>query len=157
MKLMRAILGDRLFVYLMKQTFYGHFVAGEDRIRIVPTLTRCLYSYQFLYVSRLWLRPFVMRKRMHSGKTFHLHDDPNALDARLLLANWLVHLFVILSSHHTCPALSLPRASEERLLWREAHVCFPSQNSLFSVTILCLYVCLVHVLFTISAVLMFGP
>ncbi|XP_041760774.1 proline dehydrogenase 1, mitochondrial isoform X2 [Anopheles merus] len=40
MKLMRAILGDRLFVYLMKQTFYGHFVAGEDRIRIVPTLTR---------------------------------------------------------------------------------------------------------------------
>lgn len=40
MKLMRAILGDRLFVYLMKQTFYGHFVAGEDRIRIVPTLSR---------------------------------------------------------------------------------------------------------------------
>ncbi|XP_050069014.1 proline dehydrogenase 1, mitochondrial isoform X1 [Anopheles maculipalpis] len=40
MKLMRAILGDRLFIYLMKQTFYGHFVAGEDRIRIVPTLER---------------------------------------------------------------------------------------------------------------------
>uniref|UniRef100_A0A2M3Z2S6 Proline dehydrogenase n=1 Tax=Anopheles braziliensis TaxID=58242 RepID=A0A2M3Z2S6_9DIPT len=40
MKLMRAILGDRLFIYLMKQTFYGHFVAGEDRIRIVPTLSR---------------------------------------------------------------------------------------------------------------------
>lgn len=40
MKLMRAILGDGLFVHLMKQTFYGHFVAGEDRIRIVPTLER---------------------------------------------------------------------------------------------------------------------
>ncbi|XP_049533990.1 proline dehydrogenase 1, mitochondrial isoform X4 [Anopheles darlingi] len=40
MKLMRAILGDKLFIYLMKQTFYGHFVAGEDRIRIVPTLSR---------------------------------------------------------------------------------------------------------------------
>lgn len=40
MKLTRAIFGDGLFVYLMKQTFYGHFVAGEDRIRIVPTLSR---------------------------------------------------------------------------------------------------------------------
>lgn len=40
MKLTRAIFGDGLFVYLMKQTFYGHFVAGEDRIRIVPTLER---------------------------------------------------------------------------------------------------------------------
>ncbi|XP_058174165.1 proline dehydrogenase 1, mitochondrial isoform X3 [Anopheles ziemanni] len=40
MKLTRAIFGDGLFVYMMKQTFYGHFVAGEDRIRIVPTLER---------------------------------------------------------------------------------------------------------------------
>ncbi|XP_014271219.1 proline dehydrogenase 1, mitochondrial [Halyomorpha halys] len=40
MKLAKAILGERLFRQLMKATFYGHFVAGEDQSRIVPTLTR---------------------------------------------------------------------------------------------------------------------
>lgn len=40
MKLTKAIMGDKLFVQLMKSTFYGHFVAGEDRFRIVPTLER---------------------------------------------------------------------------------------------------------------------
>lgn len=40
MKLTKAMIGDRLFVQLMKSTFYGHFVAGEDRFRIVPTLER---------------------------------------------------------------------------------------------------------------------
>lgn len=40
MKLTKAIMGDVLFVQLMKSTFYGHFVAGEDRFRIVPTLER---------------------------------------------------------------------------------------------------------------------
>lgn len=40
MKLTKAIMGDNLFVQLMKSTFYGHFVAGEDRFRIVPTLER---------------------------------------------------------------------------------------------------------------------
>lgn len=40
MKLTKALMGDKLFVQLMKSTFYGHFVAGEDRFRIVPTLER---------------------------------------------------------------------------------------------------------------------
>ncbi|XP_065087263.1 proline dehydrogenase 1, mitochondrial isoform X2 [Ochlerotatus camptorhynchus] len=40
MKLTKAIIGDKLFVQLMKSTFYGHFVAGEDRFRIVPALER---------------------------------------------------------------------------------------------------------------------
>lgn len=40
MKLTKAIVGERLFTELMKSTFYGHFVAGEDRFRIVPTLER---------------------------------------------------------------------------------------------------------------------
>lgn len=40
LKFARKVLGDRLFVMLMKSTFYGHFVAGEDRFRIVPTLER---------------------------------------------------------------------------------------------------------------------
>lgn len=40
MKLTKAIIGEGLFTQLMKSTFYGHFVAGEDRFRIVPTLER---------------------------------------------------------------------------------------------------------------------
>ena len=34
------ILGDRLFKLLMKNTFYGHFVAGEDQFKIRPVLER---------------------------------------------------------------------------------------------------------------------
>lgn len=40
MKLTNTILGDKLFTKLMKATFYGHFVAGEDQIKIIPTLER---------------------------------------------------------------------------------------------------------------------
>lgn len=40
MKLGKAILGEKLFGMLMKLSFYGHFVAGEDQQKIVPTLQR---------------------------------------------------------------------------------------------------------------------
>lgn len=40
MKLMNAVLGEKLFNMLMKASFYGHFVAGEDQVKIVPTLER---------------------------------------------------------------------------------------------------------------------
>lgn len=40
MKVMKAVMGEKLFMILMKLTFYGHFVAGEDQIRILPTLER---------------------------------------------------------------------------------------------------------------------
>ena len=40
MKLTKSILGDKLFEMLMKSTFYGHFVGGEDRFKIIPTLER---------------------------------------------------------------------------------------------------------------------
>ncbi|XP_068157303.1 proline dehydrogenase 1, mitochondrial isoform X1 [Drosophila tropicalis] len=40
MKWSKQILGQRLFTALMKATFYGHFVAGEDQIKIIPTLER---------------------------------------------------------------------------------------------------------------------
>lgn len=40
MKFTRAILGERLFITLMKLTFYGHFVAGEDQHTIRPVLER---------------------------------------------------------------------------------------------------------------------
>lgn len=41
MKITKAIMGERLFEWVMKHTFYGHFVAGENRHTIVPTLERC--------------------------------------------------------------------------------------------------------------------
>ncbi|XP_029343235.1 proline dehydrogenase 1, mitochondrial isoform X1 [Acyrthosiphon pisum] len=40
MKLCKAVFGEKLFTVMMKMTFYGHFVAGEDQYRIVPTLKR---------------------------------------------------------------------------------------------------------------------
>lgn len=40
MKVSNTILGDTLFKILMKCTFYGHFVAGEDQVKIIPTLER---------------------------------------------------------------------------------------------------------------------
>ena len=40
MKLANSILGDKLFNLMMKATFYGHFVAGEDQIKIIPCLER---------------------------------------------------------------------------------------------------------------------
>ncbi|BES97184.1 Proline dehydrogenase [Nesidiocoris tenuis] len=40
MKIAKGILGQTLFVQLMKLTFYGHFVAGEDQKRIEPKIRR---------------------------------------------------------------------------------------------------------------------
>lgn len=40
LKLGQKVLGQRLFASLMKASFYGHFVAGEDQIKIQPTLER---------------------------------------------------------------------------------------------------------------------
>ncbi|XP_067638840.1 proline dehydrogenase 1, mitochondrial isoform X1 [Eurosta solidaginis] len=40
MKFFNTVLGDKLFTMLMKATFYGHFVAGEDQVKIIPTLER---------------------------------------------------------------------------------------------------------------------
>jgi len=40
MKIFKTIFGEKLFTLIMKMTFYGHFVAGEDQYRIVPTLER---------------------------------------------------------------------------------------------------------------------
>ncbi|XP_023030410.2 proline dehydrogenase slgA isoform X1 [Leptinotarsa decemlineata] len=40
MKLAKDVLGEKLFILLMKATFYGHFVAGEDQVKIRPTLER---------------------------------------------------------------------------------------------------------------------
>lgn len=40
MKMVKGIMGEKLFTLLMKGTFYGHFVAGEDQHKIVPKLKR---------------------------------------------------------------------------------------------------------------------
>ncbi|XP_076276383.1 proline dehydrogenase slgA isoform X1 [Lasioglossum baleicum] len=40
MKITKSVLGEKLFTMLMKSTFYGHFVAGEDEAQITPVLDR---------------------------------------------------------------------------------------------------------------------
>ena len=45
MRLGQAVLGRRLFALLMKQTFYGQFVAGEDPERIAPVIGTSTYTY----------------------------------------------------------------------------------------------------------------
>ncbi|XP_058799407.1 proline dehydrogenase 1, mitochondrial [Phymastichus coffea] len=40
MKVCQSIMGEKLFAYMMKSTFYGHFVAGEDENEIAPVLDR---------------------------------------------------------------------------------------------------------------------
>lgn len=40
----RKLLGKKLFEQVMKMTFYGHFVAGEDEVKILPVVRR---NFQF--------------------------------------------------------------------------------------------------------------
>lgn len=40
MKLGQTVLGKTLFGYVMKQSFYGQFVAGENRAAIKPVIHR---------------------------------------------------------------------------------------------------------------------
>lgn len=40
MRVVQKILGQRLFSAIMKLTFYGHFVAGEDQYKIMPCIER---------------------------------------------------------------------------------------------------------------------
>ena len=40
MKIGKKVLGKRLFKSLMKATFYGQFVAGENQQDIMPTIQR---------------------------------------------------------------------------------------------------------------------
>lgn len=49
MKWTCKLLGQKLFGLLMKATFYGHFVAGEDRDTIVPKLVR-IHSFGVNYI-----------------------------------------------------------------------------------------------------------
>lgn len=44
MKIGRSVLGERLFAAVMKRTFYGQFVAGEDQDKIKPTI-RHMHSF----------------------------------------------------------------------------------------------------------------
>ena len=50
MKLGQKVLGKKLFGLMMKQTFYGHFVAGEDQERIKPTIGR-MQRWDLIYLK----------------------------------------------------------------------------------------------------------
>lgn len=40
MKICKSVFGEKLFTWIMKMTFYGHFVAGENQYSIIPKLER---------------------------------------------------------------------------------------------------------------------
>ena len=40
MNIGKKVLGETLFAKIMKMTFYGHFVAGENRAAIKPVIHR---------------------------------------------------------------------------------------------------------------------
>lgn len=77
MKIARALLGGRLFELLMKSTFYGHFVAGEDRYTIVPKLERfffyflCFVFFQmhFLFAKNFCISHTIGNKIAWHGKS----------------------------------------------------------------------------------------
>lgn len=86
LKIAKAVLGDKLFEMLMKSTFYGHFVAGEDRWKIIPTLERfhlfsnfCFFLFAY-YVSN-WINPensvgMCDNKRLHDPMACSSHPLP---------------------------------------------------------------------------------
>ena len=61
MKATKALIGGKLFDLLMKSSFYGHFVAGEDRWAIVPKLERFKFM-QFLFCFVISLRKIDKQK-----------------------------------------------------------------------------------------------
>uniref|UniRef100_A0A182NFZ8 Proline dehydrogenase n=1 Tax=Anopheles dirus TaxID=7168 RepID=A0A182NFZ8_9DIPT len=53
MKVAQTILGEKLFTLLMKYTFYGHFVAGEDQLKILMKLMRAVLGDRlFVYLMK---------------------------------------------------------------------------------------------------------
>ena len=47
MRLGQAVLGRRFFALIMKKTFYGQFVAGEDPERIAPVIGSATRTYTY--------------------------------------------------------------------------------------------------------------
>uniref|UniRef100_A0A1A9Z1Q4 Proline dehydrogenase n=1 Tax=Glossina pallidipes TaxID=7398 RepID=A0A1A9Z1Q4_GLOPL len=74
MKLANRVLGNKLFTVLMKATFYGHFVAGEDQIKIIPTLER-LRSFDALPQYQVDKTFADRRYKVNSARTyFYLNE-----------------------------------------------------------------------------------
>lgn len=53
MKFAKTVLGGTLFNILMKSSFYGHFVAGEDRYKVVPTLERFFIFFFAIFFNNI--------------------------------------------------------------------------------------------------------
>lgn len=70
MKICKAIFGEKLFGMIMKATFYGHFVAGEDRHKIVPTLERLSFVFYIPIVVCFFLLFIFFTINLHFTTSF---------------------------------------------------------------------------------------
>ena len=71
MKLGQKILGKTLFGQIMKQSFYGHFVAGEDQEGIKPVIGR-MHSFGVKSILDYSVEVDESEKKKEEKKSFNM-------------------------------------------------------------------------------------
>ena len=71
MKLGQKILGKTLFGLMMKQSFYGHFVAGEDQEGIKPVIGR-MHSFGVKSILDYSVEVDETEKKKEEKKSFNM-------------------------------------------------------------------------------------
>jgi len=79
MKLGQKILGKTLFGLMMKQSFYGHFVAGEDQEGIKPVIGR-MHSFGVKSILDYSVEVDESEKKKEEKKTFNMKKASEAKD-----------------------------------------------------------------------------
>jgi len=87
MKLGQKILGKALFGMIMKQTFYGHFVAGEDQERIKPTISR-MQSFGVKSILDYSVEVDESEQKKEEKKTFNTKKVAEAKESKQNLSQY---------------------------------------------------------------------
>lgn len=79
MKLGQKILGKTLFGFIMKQSFYGHFVAGEDQEGIKPVIGR-MHTFGVKSILDYSVEVDETEKKKEEKKSFNMKKASEAKD-----------------------------------------------------------------------------
>jgi len=79
MKLGQKILGKTLFGFMMKQSFYGHFVAGEDQEGIKPVIGR-MHTFGVKSILDYSVEVDETEKKKEEKKSFNMKKASEAKD-----------------------------------------------------------------------------